>query len=67
VVSGGAVMELVALVEWWMEAVGGGYAGGWMGDGGAPPRRPGRGGGRRWRRRVRERERCQAQFGNGGC
>ena len=40
------------MVEWWME----------MGDevGGAPPRRPGLGGGRRWRRMVRERERCQA-------
>ena len=31
-------------------------AGGWMGCGGAPPRRPGRGGGRSWRRRG-ERER----------
>ena len=35
-------------------------AGGDGGDGvmvrGAPPRRPGRGGGRRWRRRVREME-----------
>ena len=31
-------------------------AGGWMGCGGAPPCRPGRGGGRRWRR-CGERER----------
>ena len=47
------------MVEWWME----------MGDeaGGAPPRRPDRGGGRRWRRRVRERERCQARWGMEAC
>ena len=44
-------------MEWWME----------MGDevGGAPPRRPGRGGGRRWRRRGEgEREMSQARWGS---
>ena len=59
---------MVALVEWWMEAAGGGYAGGWMGDGGAPPCRPGRGGGGVGEREggVRGREMCHARFGDEG-